>query len=423
NNVFDMLNFSDAGVPGPLFGILMVHTFDLSILGYRDIPLNILNNTFIQGWADPGLGIVTAVPGSVAITDVTNTLVNDPLFPEAEPDPNPVLRGVGNPNIQNNLIRSAPTPARTALLGIDATDTSAAIGTLIGASNAFDPAQAVSTNGVFNSLIIGAVPAPAVSTNPSTGGSDPAFVGEMLSSLGGLPTSVTRDWRVLFDSALVDAGTSPVPPNLAPGGVLQAGNGTAYVEPTLIPLSSFDFDGEVYGNLRRLGAEIDIGFDETGQFVDSLYGNDSRSYSPMPCDVSCTPTPGLGTRVLLFPTNGTVSFFETRTPMPFPGPFLTPGGFYWAFSTQFGTVVPPAPGLVWLQTVSSPFTTFSAGAPNVPLLPINGYVPPFGGSVHNFAALLPPVPPQNACTYVNEQLLYTPAGAAPVFTNLQSAYD
>ncbi|MEM7354721.1 MAG: DUF1565 domain-containing protein, partial [Acidobacteriota bacterium] len=46
NNVFDMLNFSDAGVPGPLFGILMVHTFDLSILGYRDIPLNILNNTF-----------------------------------------------------------------------------------------------------------------------------------------------------------------------------------------------------------------------------------------------------------------------------------------------------------------------------------------------------------------------------------------
>ncbi|MEM7349280.1 MAG: DUF1565 domain-containing protein [Acidobacteriota bacterium] len=423
NNLFDMLNFSDVGVPGPLFGILMVHTYDLAIPGYDDIPLNILNNTFIQAWSDPGLGLVTSVPGSVAITDVANTLANDPIFPFAVPDPNPILRGVGNPNIQNNLIRAAPNPARTALLGIDAADTTTAVATVIGPTNAFDPAQAVSTNGVFNSLILGAVPVPAVNTNPASGGTGPAFVGEMLSSLGGLPTGVTRDWRVLFDSAMVDAGSSPTPPNLTAGGILQAVNGTAYIEPALIPLSSFDFDGEVYGNLRRLGVETDIGFDETGNFVDSLYGNDSRVYSPAPCAAACAPTPGIGTRVLLFPTGGAVSFFESRTPIPYPGPFLTAGGYYWAFTTQFGTVVPPAPGFVWIQTVSDPFTTFSAGAGGVPLFPIAGYVPPFGGSVHNFAALVPPVPPLNACTYVNEQLLYAPIVGAPVLTNVQSAYD
>jgi len=53
-------------------------------------------------------------------------------------DPNPTLRGVGNPNLQNNLVRCiAPSP-RTALMGIDDSDTRAAVTTVTGPSNAFD---------------------------------------------------------------------------------------------------------------------------------------------------------------------------------------------------------------------------------------------------------------------------------------------
>jgi hypothetical protein len=295
NCVFDMLNMSDVGLPGPEFGILMSHTYDadyalvkgpkgkpVGVGGYHDVEAHIINNTFIQGWQPGNDGtVITATETSVAICDVANTLWNDPLFPNAERDPFVVLRGVGNPNIQNNLIRALDDAPRTAFLGIDDADTRVILGVPAPApggspSNAFDPTQALDTNGTYDSLIvasgtgpltapvIGVVPVPAVIPNASQGGRDPGFLGEMLGQFGGNPIEFSRDWRILFPSTLFDQGFAP---NAV--GLLGALNGTTHDDTPALLVGElanvhpvFDFDGEGYGNLRTRFSRPDIGFDE-----------------------------------------------------------------------------------------------------------------------------------------------------------------
>jgi hypothetical protein len=71
NCVFDMLDMSDVGLPGPEFGILMSHTYDadyalvkgpkgkpVGVGGYHDVEAHIINNTFIQGWLPGNDGTV-----------------------------------------------------------------------------------------------------------------------------------------------------------------------------------------------------------------------------------------------------------------------------------------------------------------------------------------------------------------------------
>ena len=303
NCVFDLLdgpNSEGVGYAGPDFGILMVHAVqsdggggpkgdptdppgtgdptDPPIGGdptdppgtgddgnggvsYNDVRLHVFNNTFVQSWDRDGFvdpePDVSAADTSVAICDV-----NDPACGSANPDPNPLLRGVGNPNIQNNLIRAFDDTPPIALMGIDNADVTCAVGTRLGATNAFDPA-AVAGPGIpfpsglaFCSTIVGALPtvvtdtASGLALNPNgrTGGQDPAFVGEALavSIPGLLPAGNGRDWRLIASSIYADDGTLPI---LATG-ILGAANGTQHTDLNCAPQSSFDLDGEYWGNDR-----------------------------------------------------------------------------------------------------------------------------------------------------------------------------
>jgi hypothetical protein len=411
NCVFDMLDYSDAGVAGPTFGVLMVHVYDPS--GYRPDPLNILNNTFIQGWT-PSYDytqMVVARPDAVAICDV-----NDPLCGYPFPDPNPTLRGLGKPSIQNNLIRFAAPVPRTALLGVNDSDTRVIVGNPTGPTNAFDPGTALSLDlsGSYCSQILGATPVPKVNPNPFSGGTDPGFVGEMLSSLFGQPLGVSRDWRILPDSVLVNAGSNPV------HGVLQARNLTAYREPTLMPISSFDFDGEVYGN-PRIVRVVDIGFDETSILVDCAgWANDSVNHFAG-CALACSANNGQAVRAFVFPSGGIYSLFETRVPIPVPPPFSCPSGFYWAYTTMPGTIVPPITvagflppwNLQWMNSalITNPIV-------NAPVAPVAGYVPPFDATAHAFG--IAGMANTGTCGYMNEQAIFTPTGGTAVVSNVQS---
>jgi hypothetical protein len=247
NCIFDMLDNFVEGYAPPAFGILMVHRWvpgEKEPGHYEDVPLNVFNNTFVQSW-DPvpfagGEPLFSAAGNSVAICDVV-----DPRCDlGSHGDFNTGLRGVGNPNIQNNLIRAHDATPPTALMGIDDSDVTCVVCTQPGRSNAFDPAAVGGSNGSFCSTVIGAfplpraVPAGLLNPNARTGGIDPTFVGEVLSSVGGISILNARDWRILHDSVLVDAGSGPAL------GALVAANGTAYVDAACTPSSSFDFDGE-----------------------------------------------------------------------------------------------------------------------------------------------------------------------------------
>lgn len=434
NCVFDMLDHQSTavGIPGPDFGILMVSVYCPSV-PYFDNNVTILNNTFIQGWSPQVGEEITSDPDAVAICDV-----NDPLceLSEERRDPDPSLRGVGAPNIQNNLIRYCDTP-HTPFLGIDLGDTSAFVGGVATPSNAFDPTLpgiipgALNRTGTFCSSPLAALPVPAVNPIPATGGSDPAFVGEMLSSAYGNPTTLSRDWRILPDSILVDAGVAPI------NGTITAVNGTVYTEPGLIPEQSFDFDGEVYGNSRIVGDAPDIGFDEFELMINAGgYGNDTRTYGS-PCPLDCPGTPGIRGRALIFPSSGTYSLFHTWTIMSnqgYPGP-LSPMGYWWAFSSQFGTAVPPAftPGLgfVWIQIppLVTPLPFIIPGAPiaNAPVTSIQQYSPPCDPfSSHSFGIAGESASLLNfdlsSCFYLNEQVVFSPTPSTAVLSNLQVSY-
>ena len=218
------------------------------------------------------------------------------------------------------------------------------------------------------------------------------------------------------DSVVVDAGSGAL------GGVLTAANGTSYVRPALIEGWSDDFDGEVYGNFRRMGAETDIGFDESD--VVTLAGGyyaDSRSYGPSPCAAACTggaPSQG-GVRYLLFPAAGAWSLYRTSLPMA--------GSPAWA--AQPGTLDPPLPltgfvgasSLLWIGLVPFPALIASGVTSTQP------FTFPGGGLTHtiHFASL--PLPAGD-CLFLNEQALFLPAVGEPILpgfyaSNLQQSFD
>lgn len=426
-------------LPGPSFGILIVHDYHPGV-PYYNTPINILNNTFVMAWL-PGDDdqAVFSRPDAVAICDVNNPLCD---LPPWQSDPNTTLRGIGPLNIQNNLIRTAPGQVATALLGIDNTAVTARLGTPTGPTNAFDPRLVGGPNatGLYCSMFNtyngnGMAPIPRVNIDPTAaGGRDAAFVGEMLTRAFAQPVTVARDWRILPSSALVDVGSMPRP--LAAGGVLAAQNGTRYTEPALVPLSSFDLDGEVYGNPRvqpAFGSAValaDIGFDETHLMVDCAgYANDSVSHrwNPAVTPQVCGPlNPGQPFRGLVFPGAGAFALFETRLPIPFP--LITPcagPAFYPAYTTMWGTVVPPATiagfppfyNLVWMNLGILIAGPSGAAAPVA-------YAAPNDPTILNFGAGFAPTVGATPWQFVNEQSLFTPTGSATTFiSNLQSSTD
>ncbi|MCC7172075.1 MAG: hypothetical protein IT459_16640, partial [Planctomycetes bacterium] len=402
NCVFDLLDRSNQPTPliGPWFGILMVHpwlgatyvdpthdpdppereepgeggepphdppptgpTAGGSIdAGYADVYLNIFNNTMIQTWeptpsAPSGLSAATH---NVAICDVT-----DPRCDlGAAGDTEDRLRGVGNPNIQSNLIRAYDATPPTSMLGIDITDVTCQIGTNAGPSNAFDPSVVGPQSGPFQGtmnpafcslLSIGGMIQPTVppfapvprsvpispsafpfpvpspyplNPNGLTAGLDPAFVGELL-TLSAAPVGVGYDWRLVPDSFLVNAGTGPL------NQLLRAVNQTQHVD-IGCPFSSFDFDGEGYGNPRvqatlattlntlPAGPEVDIGFDETGILIDCGMANDSVIHSSpatlagLAGQLFVPPVAtALGAHIYMYPQ---VGFHTLIGPNPLPPP-------------------------------------------------------------------------------------------------------
>lgn len=501
NCVFDLLDHSNdpTSLIGPWFGILMVHpwlgatfvdpshapdvpnpeepgepphdppvpgpTAGGSIEnGYADVYLNIFNNTMIQTWeptpnAPSGLN---AVDHNVAICDV-----NDPRCDlGAAGDPNALLRGVGNPNIQSNLIRAFDTTPATALLGIDATDVTCLIGTNAGPSNAFDPnAVGGSTppplnpggivfcsqmwvNGAVQMIgsplaplprsiplspaaFLGSVPSPyPLNPNGLTAGLDPAFVGELLTN-NGSPVSVGFDWRLVPDSFLVNAGTGPL------NQLLRAVNQTQHVD-IGCPFSSFDFDGEGYGNPRvqatlanvlntlPIGPEVDIGFDETGILIDCGMANDSVIHSSpgtlsgLAGQLFIPPAPiALGAHIYIYPQVGFHSVFAPNPTAPPPASV--------SFATWPGSLVPAAtltgfvPGfdVNWV----TPFPTRT-------LVPVQSlaaglYGSPYDGSNHGIAVQSSPA--LNGAVYEAEQALYFPfLGPTALqnhLSNMQGTFD
>jgi hypothetical protein len=364
------------------------------------------------------------------------------------------LRGVGNPNIQNNLLRTSTTNGagnRTALLGIDDDDVSALVSPLAVPTNAFDPAAARSNDFsmTFRSTILGAVPREVINPNAGSGGADPAFVGEFLSAVpdglgaGGFGNDLShaRDWRLLHASPLAGLGTPPA------GGVLAAANGTTHTVPSRIPEMSYDFDGEGYGNLRVQGG-LDVGFDQTDVLiVCGGYANDTRDLNGSPFGGAPTG-PGAGYRLYILPGAGTLWSVETRTqanPITgYTGPFVSgPSGFFWAYSTPFGVAVPPrfipglvggggqqSPAILWLDSApvgpvafSTPLINFAVPAP-YPYSPRAGAGAPLPGGVTWTGTSQGPGATQNNGEYLNEQVAFNPDGTADLLlSNVQCSRD
>jgi len=436
NCVFDMIDMHDALVGGPAFGILMVQRYIGPPQGYFDVEINVLNNTFVQTLIHGSGSTVTvysAVLDNVAIANTT-----DPRCGLPGADPNPILRGIGSPNIQNNLIRCNTLLGlpRAATIGIDSTDTAAVVQGGVINTNVFDPALAgsMSAGGAFCVNAGASTPVAARNPNPGGGGLDPAFVGEYLSLTLAAPLLRSRDWRLLPGSPCAGAG---IPPTSS--GSLTAQNGTAYREPILLPHSAFLFDGEGYGNLRIQGG-VDAGFDQVDAFIECGYGNDAKNTRGACFSLDPTPA-GPGYEVKIFPTSGNVTVGRasvTAGPFGILTPPLPPFQYFSAYSAQFGSLVPPTvlPGfpsapttssLFWLAgpstlvnlsaTIASfavpaapPYTPVGAGATGGPLV--------FGAIFGGFFA-------PATCSYVNEQAFFTPTGSphhpsAGILSNLQS---
>lgn len=479
NCVFDMLDMSDVGIAGPDFGVLMVHTYDSgsdpfyggvppdpplyaseTVLedGYWDIYLHLFNNTFVQGWEDASTGVFRAKLESVAICDVANTLDNDPHFLFPLPDPNAQYRGVGNPNVQNNLIRYVTDDYHTAMLGIDDGDVRAQVGSKIGPTNAFDPDEASQpTNGTYRSHVVGSSPTPALIPAGNANGdpfANPAFVGEFLSAGLGRPTEVARDWRILPDSALVDQGSYPLN-----NAVLQADNGLVYDQTGRpFPDWSFVFDGEGYGNLRIQGASVDIGFDESDiLIVAGGFTNDSNAQAGLTdCGLGffCVPEPhcpnGMcgSTSVLdhveIYPAAGRgylfSSWYDASLIQLLPPLAPTAPGYFWAASIPWSLLLVPQPFLpsnihpsypasaLWLFNVA----TTGHYQYRWQSIPAMTWTTPDDGVVHGFGMITDPifrpdttVVPPDACDYVNHQASFIPDANPSVigFSNAQSLYE
>ncbi len=393
NCIFDMRNHSDdmpnpltgQALDGPYFGIAIRHVYDLQAQTYFPHTPNILNNTFILGEADvfsagsggPCPALSCARDEAVAIIDFNNPQCDavggggggDP-GEEEEPgqgqggtgggDVNQEFRGVGDPNIQNNLIRTLPIQDMlvTEFLGIDSTDTEVDVGggTRFGPTNAFDSTRVGIQNAMFTSTILPgqSLPTPRVDTLTN----DPGFVGEITALLIGNTISnpsQRRDWRIMPDSTMVDEGSRPTPTTVVlgrpdVGAVLRAVNQTEYVEPDCGQISSYDFDGEIYGN-RRMINEVDIGADEFHLTVQAgNWADDSNSHNfPAPLFNADITETGLPLRWFVFPDDPDIVGFavlgSTFRPIVFaaaPGPVTLPGWIR-PFGTVAATLEPNRP--------------------------------------------------------------------------------
>ena len=424
NCLFDLLAGGPLDLYGPSFGVLMVHPYQPEFGSYLDIKLNVLNNTFIQGQDRDGLpngNEVAAIDENVAICDV-----RDPADDPEEPD----LAGIGNPNIQNNLIRALAYEGRTAMLGVDLLDTSVA-GSFPGWTNAFGcPFVADTTaptcsdffhaNPMFISNILGAPPRPVVETTPFiTPGGDPDFVGEMLNVKFGPTDPFPQldeylDFRVLPSSNVVDRGVGP-----DGNGRITAMNGTFYEEDPMFPqLSSYDWDHEGYGNPRVGGAAVDIGFDEAGPLIAAgSYGNSSNSHNAA-WDPSIPE--GQPRRYMILPEGGFALWIATW------GAFQP--GLGW--STPPGTIAPllipdDPPDVV----ITPPYNFGYLGVPagfGLLQLPFNApevpYINPKDGSSHTFGALKFGLQDQAQVLYLNHQLILITETNEVLISNLQAEY-
>jgi hypothetical protein len=252
---------------------------------YPELEYHILSNTFIAGYQKTATETDVSTPSCVAIGNS-----NDPALWTSSPDSNSKIRGVSDLNVQNNVFRILPNQIAMAMIGIDSTDITAAIGvpppgaSLPYPTNAFDPAR----EGVFSadsahkwasSLDSGKMlgrPVLAIDTiSPPT--IDPGFVGEMIGQTqSGLVFPHVRDWRLLQTSPLKDIGTRPV---TSPSVMIGATDGITFVDGTPTGDLAFDWDGEGFGNPRIVDGEIDVGFDEIDQLtIAGSYGNDSKSH-------------------------------------------------------------------------------------------------------------------------------------------------
>lgn len=426
NCVFDMLDYSSVGsgiaaidptwptdVHGPDFGVLVVNqVLALSIrdceFEYRQLPCTIVNNTFVMHWnatgADSPAFPLHSKADAVAICDASD--------PKNE-DCDQRIRGISKLNIQNNLIRTSADSTHLPLLGIDAGDTlcvhGLAAATLPASTNAFDDTLYPAGTGyvldgncrfaVFRESRPTAVVNPLPSS--SSGGGDPAFVGEFVAQTITLQVpfqgfDLVRDWRVLPDSNLRDKGASPAPPaNLssfttAQPWTLQAANGTQYVDAAFasaptgevslnlpgLAHSAFVFDGEGYGNLRIVSTDsngdgqpgpgglfVDVGFDEVSDFIHAGYVNETRAFEvtgliecnfglPIPAQArqfTITPSPQ-GLRVVSDNTPAGITVGSTvdwgysggciTAPNCTPPASAVPPAYFAVSSIHFGNTVP-----------------------------------------------------------------------------------
>lgn len=347
NCVFDMRKGGSDGLIGPSFGILLTPIYFLPSDSYFPMNYHILNNTFIQGWRRSAtvIDVEKCSPNNVAICNVADPVGSDEDLS---------LRGVSAINIQNNVIRALPGQLATALLGIDASDTTVAIGTTPGPSNAFNPSAVggVNATGTFTSAIVGLTPMPRVNLNGGAGSADAAFVGEMVTQtqFATLENPYVRDWRILPSSPLVDAGSGPMK-NMT-SSFLGASNGLTYAELNASCVRAFDWDGEGHGNPRRSGNEVDIGFDESDNLtIAGCYGNDSKSHG---LKWHATIQDGNSNRTHITPQSTFVTYyFTTRFLTPGVGWTLSPGSIQ---GTSAG-----APGTLYLDSASPGIMTMGLG--------------------------------------------------------------
>ena len=408
NCVFDLRSGGDESLPGPEFGILLTSVYQITGPGcsggfYPDLQYHILNNTFIGGYEMSTTSTDLSIQSCVALCNS-----NDPALWAGCPDPNPTIRGVSNLNVQNNLFRILPNQVARAMLGVDSSDTTAAVGvappgyTLPCPSNAFDPAD---TGGFsadtppkwFSGFDVGKSPPTTILAidRSATPRVDPGFVGEMIGQTQtGLTYPHVRDWRLLQTSALKDIGTTPV----ITSGIVQIGatDGTTFVESNLAVDQAFDWDGEGYGNPRVVGGVIDVGFDEIdGLMIAGSYGSDSKSHG-YPYDPKVTP--GNIQRTYIKQPGFTVALYTSMQ-------FYIPGK---AYDTPPGTVRPP---------VSPPFgtgnwylaTPYNASPPMVWTFvqwtnPVDGYLHNVNQALMTFNDYPPPYPVP-AQMYLNTQAM------------------
>lgn len=412
NCVFDMRHEDPEFPNGPYFGVMMVHVYDWTNKVYHNIHFNILNNTFIMGQhGAPTLVDSLCRPEAVGIIDV-----NDPT-PSGDWDDNLVLRGVGAPSIQNNLLRTLPSQGGVkVMLGIDSTDTQTIAD---GPTNAFHQSRVGATNGVFYSQIdppLTPLPFPRVDLTNT----DPGFVGEFFARF--LPNfRAYRDWRLMPDSPLKDMGTPANKP------YIKAANQQTVYNENKRESSSFDWDGEVYGNPRSVEA-TDIGADEIHLMIMAgCWANESNSFYNYPGALNPSITANApNQRLIILPSwaggpgsslvvNGTL--VPPNFPAGVPAWFSQPGTLY-PFLENLG--MPVNYNRRYLTSFTNPGATPTPWIGNAAVFTRGN--PVIGSQSHTFAALrVADTDFPGAADYLNTQPVVNVNGVT-YWGNLQSEY-